>query len=224
MNEKIRLKTKSLRLRPMTDAEMEALIERTQDAHDRAAYGQMLAASHAHPDAHAWYACWQMTQKDGTFVGDACFKGAPENAETEIGYGVLADYRGKGYATEAVGALTEWAFSASEALYYVTAETDPDNAASQRVLEKNGFVPTGEQGEEGPRYEKERPETSWLAIYLSIGLCLGVAIGTSLGNLALGIPIGMGLGLAVGTSLDKKAKDALTKVREERARRKTPEA
>ena len=32
------------------------------------------------------------------------------------------------------------------------AETDPDNIASQRVLEKAGFAPTGEQGEEGPRF------------------------------------------------------------------------
>lgn len=34
----------------------------------------------------------------------------------------------------------------------ITAEKDPDNAASQRVLEKCGFKATGEIGEEGPRF------------------------------------------------------------------------
>ena len=30
--------------------------------------------------------------------------------------------------------------------------TEADNLASQRVLEKAGFVPSGEYGEEGPRF------------------------------------------------------------------------
>ena len=31
-------------------------------------------------------------------------------------------------------------------------ETAPDNAASMRVLQKAGFVPTGAVGDEGPRF------------------------------------------------------------------------
>ena len=38
------------------------------------------------------------------------------------------------------------------ASFRVEAETEPDNAASQRVLAKCGFVPNGIVGEEGPRY------------------------------------------------------------------------
>ena len=34
------------------------------------------------------------------------------------------------------------------------AETEKSNIASQKVLKKAGFVPTGEIGDEGPRYEK----------------------------------------------------------------------
>ena len=34
----------------------------------------------------------------------------------------------------------------------VEAETEPDNLASQRVLEKCGFLPSGTVGEEGPRF------------------------------------------------------------------------
>jgi ribosomal-protein-alanine N-acetyltransferase len=34
----------------------------------------------------------------------------------------------------------------------VEAETEPANAASQAVLRKVGFVPTGTVGKEGPRF------------------------------------------------------------------------
>ncbi|MGH8881666.1 MAG: GNAT family N-acetyltransferase, partial [Stackebrandtia sp.] len=45
---------------------------------------------------------------------------------------------GRGYATEAVRALTEFAFTATE-VHVVTAEVEPSNPASVRVLEKCGF-------------------------------------------------------------------------------------
>lgn len=48
----------------------------------------------------------------------------------------------QGYATEAAGALLQWAFDTSD-LNRVQAETDTRNAASARVLEKVGFVREG---------------------------------------------------------------------------------
>ena len=45
----------------------------------------------------------------------------------------------------------KWAFDHPEVVA-VEAESDPDNAASQRVLEKCGFLETGEIGEEGPQF------------------------------------------------------------------------
>ena len=68
----------------------------------------------------------------------------------EIGYGILDEFQGQGYATEAVKLALKWAFEHPQVLA-VEAESDPDNAASQRVLEKCGFLATGAIGEEGPR-------------------------------------------------------------------------
>ena len=65
------------------------------------------------------------------------------------GYGILEEYRGQGFATEAVKLALKWAFRHS---MVKAVEADPDNAASQRVLMKCGFRPNGEIGEEGPRY------------------------------------------------------------------------
>ena len=50
-----------------------------------------------------------------------------------------------------VVAITKWALS-QPGVIRVEAETDSNNIASQRVLEKAGFIPTGTIGEEGPRF------------------------------------------------------------------------
>jgi ribosomal-protein-alanine N-acetyltransferase len=72
-------------------------------------------------------------------VGDLCFKGNPnELGEVEIGYGTHAEFQKKGFMTEAVGGLVDWAL-AQENVNCVWAETDPKNLASQKVLINNNF-------------------------------------------------------------------------------------
>jgi len=61
-----------------------------------------------------------------------------EVPKVEIGYGARRSHWGKGYVTEAVGAIIEWAFQ-QPSIHRVYATTDVDNAASQRVLEKAGM-------------------------------------------------------------------------------------
>ena len=96
---------------------------------------------------------WMIELRDGTHIGDLCFKGPGTNGTVEIGYGVLEEYQGHGYAAEAVGAAVSWALQ-QPGVNRVEAETEPDNRASQRVLEKCGFLPSGVIGEEGPRFFK----------------------------------------------------------------------
>jgi RimJ/RimL family protein N-acetyltransferase len=92
-----------------------------------------------------------------TAVGVCGFKGLPdEDGTVEIGYSVLPGHQRKGYASEAVAALVEWAFAHDE-VRRVIAETFPDLGASVRVLERNGFAPVGAEGAEGIiRYEITR--------------------------------------------------------------------
>lgn len=61
------------------------------------------------------------------------------------------EFEGQGLTTEAVVAMCQWAIK-QEGVNCIEAETDPDNRASQRVLEKAGFLPNGVIGEEGPRF------------------------------------------------------------------------
>jgi len=211
---KLKFKTKRLLLEVLTDEQIQGLIDGETDPHMQAAYGEMLSGSRAHPAERQWYAPWGAYQKDGTFVGDLCFKGPPSHGEVEIGYGIRDAYQGKGFATEAAGALTDWAFSQPD-VYYVTAETEPNNRKSKRVLEKLGFTQRGE-GAEGPRFEKEKPASNWMVIYLALGLGVGASFGVSLGDVGLSISLGLCIGLALGAALDAQEKKAREARRAER--------
>jgi len=105
------LQTERLSLRPMSDAEIEALMERTPSEELRSAYGEMLSGGKSGPENRVWYAPWCMALKDGAdYIGDLCFKGPVKDHSVEIGYGIQPEYEGKGYATEVVQAMTQWAF------------------------------------------------------------------------------------------------------------------
>jgi [ribosomal protein S5]-alanine N-acetyltransferase len=62
--------------------------------------------------------------------------------KAEIGYWLSEKYWGKGIMTEAVGLIARYAFS-KLGLVRLTAKAFAHNKASQRVLEKNGFVSEG---------------------------------------------------------------------------------
>ena len=150
------LNTDRLRIYPASREQMEAMIASEQNEELKKAYTEMLEGFLRHPDQWDWYAMWMIEKTDGTHIGDFCFKGLREDGIAEIGYGILEEYQGQGYATEAVQAACKWAFGYAE-VKLLEAETDAENAVSQRVLEKCGFRPSGAFGEEGPRFTLRRP-------------------------------------------------------------------
>lgn len=62
-----------------------------------------------------------------------------ENYRAEIGYMLLPEFNGKGIASEAIAAAVKYGFEGMK-LHSIEAIIDPENFASGRVLEKNGFV------------------------------------------------------------------------------------
>lgn len=213
---KTEIKTKRMTLRPMSDAEIEALIERTPSDELRAAYGEMLSGGKSDPENRVWYAPWSMMLKDTQeYVGDLGFKGPVKNHAVEIGYGVLPEYEGQGYTTEAVQAMTQWAFQQKDVVF-VEAETDPENKASQRVLEKCGFSPDGTTGEEGPRFVLESPLSSQISIYMLFGIAIGMSVGQMCGQMVWGLAPGLSLGLLAGVLLDNAAKKKREELRQQR--------
>ena len=145
------LQTRRLTLHTASQEEMRRFIDAQTDGALASAYEEMLRGCLLHPEQWDWYAIWMIEREDGAHVGELAFKGLAADGSAEIGYGISAAYRDRGYATEAVDAAVGWALRQSGAAR-VEAETAAENAASRRVLEKCGFVPSGIMGEEGPRF------------------------------------------------------------------------
>ena len=99
---------------------------------------------------------WIITTKaDGEIIGDCGWFRDGESTDTvEIGYGLAESARRQGFASEAVAAVVEHAWSIGVAR--IVATTDDENVASVRVLEKLGFGLVASEGGQR-RYELDRP-------------------------------------------------------------------
>lgn len=205
MGKKISIKTKRLIISPKTAEELKLTIDQEQNPIMKQAYQEMLTGVEEHEKDWLWYTLWSVRLKNQKEIGGICFKGiANDCGEVEIGYGIDEEYQNQHYATEAVGQLINWAMS-DQRVYYVMAETAPENQISMHLLEKLGFVPSGYSGEEGPVFEKEKDKSTFAMMYLGLGLSLGVCFGmTFIDNMAVGMCIGMAVGMLIGGGLDKK--------------------
>ncbi len=98
-----------------------------------------IAADHAtdHDEVGGWFI---VRVEDGAVIGDCGTKGwMDDRGRVEVGYGLSASFRRRGYGSEAVGAMVEW-LGAQPGIRAVTAEVEVGNDASRRLLERLGFV------------------------------------------------------------------------------------
>ncbi len=98
------------------------------------------------PSAVGW-TMWYIVRPDPAdpvLVGTCGFKGRPDGAgDVETGYSIVQPFQRRGFASEAVGSLIDWAFGYAD-VRRVIAHTYPDHAASIGVLRKLGFVQVDE--------------------------------------------------------------------------------
>jgi RimJ/RimL family protein N-acetyltransferase len=90
--------------------------------------------------AHApWGGYFFIDVDNATLVGNGGFHGPPNDAgEVEIGYEIAGEYRGRGYAIEAVRALIAFAFEDAR-VRFIVAHTLAQENASNAVLVKAAF-------------------------------------------------------------------------------------
>ena len=148
----VKIESERLLLYPVSNEEMKLLIENEKDDELKQAYSEMLQMCMNEPENRIWHVLWNIELKDkpNIIIGNFSFKGINDGI-TEIGYGLKEGYCGKGYMTEALKRVCEWAVT-HESVKRVEAETAPENDASQRVLLNAGFVAAGKNGAEGPRF------------------------------------------------------------------------
>jgi RimJ/RimL family protein N-acetyltransferase len=141
------IETPRLIIRALTRDEAETIVagdRRESWAPDYPTTGDVMVATAAlanrysfATDVMPWGLLTIVEASSGLSIGGIGFKSAPnELGEVEIGYGIAHSYQDRGVASEAVAALCDFARRGAK---FVLAETDRDNPASQRVLEKCGF-------------------------------------------------------------------------------------
>lgn len=88
---------------------------------------------------------WTAISKiENKMIGDLCIVGEPNaDGEIEIGYGTYDEFQGKGFMTETVAGIIEWA-KTQEEIKSIVASTEKTNTASFKVLKKNNFIQVGE--------------------------------------------------------------------------------
>lgn len=102
------------------------------------------AAELATDPALAGWSAWYVVQvRPPVLVGSIGFGGRPDGGGcVELGYAMMPKFRRHGYATEAMGALIDWAFSHPE-VRRIRAHTPKQDQAAIRTLEKNGLSHVG---------------------------------------------------------------------------------
>ena len=66
---------------------------------------------------------------------------AGSHAQLELGWALIREHWGRGYATEAAAAIRDWALE-SRSIDLLVSLISPNNARSQRVAESLGATPT----------------------------------------------------------------------------------
>ena len=117
-------------------------IERSHNLEDARRFIQKIEHFVAENKSVYWAIC---LKNNPMLIGTICMWNLDEeNASADIGYGLHPDFQGKGYMQEALEKVMEFGFSVVQAQTLIGV-VHPENAPSIRLLEKNGFVRTGEE-------------------------------------------------------------------------------
>ncbi|MES1199219.1 MAG: GNAT family N-acetyltransferase [Pseudomonadota bacterium] len=97
------------------------------------------------PGGVGWYG-WTLLANEGEsapphLIGSAALIGRPdEDGDVELAFGLLPEYRGRGYGVEAVRALAGWALR--NGAKRVIVHLDAEDYFATRTLQKTGFSDT----------------------------------------------------------------------------------
>lgn len=151
MSSPFSIETEHLRLRAVAWNDLEDLVRLHDDplvarymgVRDRDWYEWRIAASLEEwaERGHGFVSI--LDSNDGRFLGRTGLKYWPEFGETELGWVLRPEARGRGFATEAAAAVLSWGFERFD-FPCITAMIRPDNAASIAVAERLGMEPIRE--------------------------------------------------------------------------------
>lgn len=157
-------------------------------------------------DDNIWDGEWTISIKDEKWIqiGTASFEGPKSLGTIPIRLALGKQYQNKGYGTKAYKLLVDFAFGFKN-IYEVQAVTEADNDKCVYALEKSGFVRRSKEGKK-ETYSIIKPASTWMGLYLYIGIIIGLTIGIVVNAMWIGMVIGLAIGFVIGTVLDNEEK------------------
>lgn len=125
------------------------------DRHDSGFLRLRLDQMRQDPSKEPWLVRALVLEEDGErrMIGHAGFHGPPgvngprRPEAVEVGFTVFPPFRRRGFASETVAALLDWART-EQGIRHFVASVAPDNEPSLAIVRKLGFVQTGDQWDE----------------------------------------------------------------------------
>ena len=144
----MQLITERLFLIPLQPDGMRALLARTTDPELIQPYTDMLNLSLAHPEQWVWYTAWGLYQNDsGDWQATSASRACPKTASRKLAAAFCRNMNIR--ATPPRLSAPPAAGPSNSPASPPSRPRRPDHAASQAVLHRVGFVPTGTVGAEG---------------------------------------------------------------------------
>ena len=146
------LETERLRLRHWRESDVDPLHVFYRDPLSAEIYGSgiersdvwrrmALAIGHWHLRG---FGPWILEEKTSSRIAGQCGLWFPDGwGDVEVGYGIMPEFRGKGYASEAAARVRNYGYR-EKGIARLVSYIDPGNSASLRVAEKLGARLDGE--------------------------------------------------------------------------------
>lgn len=155
-----------------------------------------------------WEGEWTITvipgkHEEPCVIGTASFAGEKLHGTVPLKVEIMKEYRNQHYGTRVFKLMVDFAFGFKN-IYEVSAVTSVDNDGCRHALERAGFVHRNTE-HHMETLSVTKPKSSWLGLYLYIGIICGLILGVVFANVWVGLIIGIILGLAVGAKLDSDA-------------------
>lgn len=144
--------TERLRLRFWRESDVDPFHAFYRDPQSAAVYGADAQRSDVWRRVALFIGHWQLRgfgpwaiedRASGKFAG-SCGLWFPDGwGDPEVGWGIMPEFRGRGYAVEAASRARDYGYR-EKGLPRLVSYIDPSNTASRRVAEKLGARPDGE--------------------------------------------------------------------------------
>ncbi len=215
INDQVPVKSQRLVIAPMSERELAGAVESERDQTLKTKLSEMRRDVADHPDQALWYTGWRISLKQsGQAVGVIAFQGMQQDRTVSLGFDIDPQYRGNGYAAEAIDQMVKWAFQ-RENVYFIHVLIDADNAACNHLLQQQKFYRVQSPMTGQNLWELERPASIWTLIFLLVGFTFGLMFGSAFfGSQALGLIIVTCAGITLGAVLDSKDRAARKRAHE----------